>query len=173
MDRIQQRAQQTQVPAETLQLRKLGRKLTAVCEELADYSDKIQLFMNAPEHEWEALVLKHQTSLTSEFFHHVGRMVQASANDPRRREGESMSCASAVAAWASTLAELKQLCVHHAPDMRQQLARACNMLIDCPQAKAEAACRPCQPGQQDLDAAQCLDRHADGYQRCISGQSQL
>ena len=87
MDRIQQRAKETPDPAETLQLRKLGRKLTAVNEELADYNDKIQLFTRSPEREWEALVLKHQTSLTSEFFLHIGRMVQAAANDPRRREG--------------------------------------------------------------------------------------
>ena len=86
MDRIQKRAQQD--PSSSIELRRLGRKLQAVHEELTDYVDKIEIFLKAPESDWEALVLKHQTSLTSEFFYHIGRLVQACAEDVRRKESE-------------------------------------------------------------------------------------
>ena len=87
MSRIQQRAQQD--PSSSIDLRRLSRKLQAVHEELDDYAQKIDIFLKAPESDWEALVLKHQTSLTSEFFYHVGRLVQASSEDARRKESGS------------------------------------------------------------------------------------
>ena len=87
MSRLQQRAQQD--PSSSIELRRLSRKLQAVHEELDDYTQKINIFLKAPESDWEALVLKHQTSLTSEFFYHVGRLVQASSEDARRKESES------------------------------------------------------------------------------------
>ena len=87
MERIQQRAKEE--PGSSMELRRLGRKLAAVHEELSDYTDKIDIFLQAPDTDWEALVLKHQTSLTSEFFYHVGRLVQASKEDVRRKESES------------------------------------------------------------------------------------
>ena len=86
-ERVEQRALQEQDKNAKAAMRKMGRRLRSVHEELAQYNALIALFFGAPDFEWESLVASSRPALTQAFFSHVEMLIRTTS-DASKREGE-------------------------------------------------------------------------------------
>ena len=71
------------------ELRKLGRKLRSVHEELGQYNKTLASFLDTHPDEWESMVAASRTALTTEFFDHMENLIHAAVSDKARQEGEA------------------------------------------------------------------------------------
>lgn len=85
-ERIEQQAAEEPDKASKTALRKMGRRLRSVHEELAQYSGLIDLFLRAAEWEWESLVASSRPALIPAFFSHL-EMIIRTTPDAGRRQG--------------------------------------------------------------------------------------
>lgn len=105
-ERIEQRASNDPDKASKTALRKLGRRLRSVHDELAQYTQLIALFQEAPEFDWESLLPSARPTLTQGFFSHL-ELICRTTSDASRREGMSgcmhhaaaLACRGQVHAW--------------------------------------------------------------------------
>lgn len=65
-------------------LRKLGRRLRSVHDELKQYSSLMDLFLSASDFEWESLVASSRPALTQAFFAHLETVIRTTADDIKR-----------------------------------------------------------------------------------------
>ncbi|KAI3427115.1 hypothetical protein D9Q98_007052 [Chlorella vulgaris] len=87
MARVEERAAAAEEASEEqLALRKLGRRLAAVNEELSLYQQVIDKFRAAPSSDWEGLVSLSRTVMGQEFFKYLDMRIKVSSDDGKERE---------------------------------------------------------------------------------------
>ena len=75
--RMEERARGAAAEADQLALRKMGRQLRAVHEELAEYDQLLAAFRAAPAAEHECLVASRRPSLGEAFFAHLDTYIKS------------------------------------------------------------------------------------------------
>ncbi|KAK9806423.1 hypothetical protein WJX73_005207 [Symbiochloris irregularis] len=84
--RIEQRALDEPDKDSKAALRKMGRRLRSVHEELAEYNSLIELFLGAPDFEWETLVATRRPALTQAFFTHLQQVIRLTSDVNQRQD---------------------------------------------------------------------------------------
>ena len=66
------------------ELRRVGRRLKTVSDELAEYSKILEVFRAAPSRDWEARVTQHRASMGTEFFGYLELRIRAAMGSSAR-----------------------------------------------------------------------------------------
>ncbi|KAL4430000.1 hypothetical protein ABPG77_004370 [Micractinium sp. CCAP 211/92] len=86
LDRIEERAAGEADQEVQLALRKLGRRLATVHEELSVYQQLIEKFRAAPSSDWEGMVSLHRNSMGGEFFKYLDLKIRAAQDAEQEQE---------------------------------------------------------------------------------------
>lgn len=85
--RLEDRIRAEPVPKEKSELRKLLRKLRPVHEEVLGHGQLLEAFQDAPEADWEAMVVSLRPDLTSDFFVYMETLIGANHDDRPKADG--------------------------------------------------------------------------------------
>lgn len=86
-ERLKARADAEQDVDRRVALRRLYRQLQGVDQEVARYNACLQRFLDADEHEWEAVVAQYRGDLQRAFFEHLQCLIVAAAREEEVESG--------------------------------------------------------------------------------------
>jgi tetratricopeptide (TPR) repeat protein len=86
-ERLKSRADAEADVDKRVSLRRVYRQLQGVDQEVSRYNSCLQRFLDAEEHEWEAVVAQHRGDLQRAFFEHLQCLIVAAAREEEQQAG--------------------------------------------------------------------------------------